>query len=78
MLSWLATLLLLGLGGVRGLASPATRTSAILLLVLLAAQFSLGVLTVMSGFSLWMAIAHSVCASLLLAATVQLLTRPAA
>jgi len=74
----LATLLLLGLGGLRGLASPATRASAVLLLVLLAVQFSLGLLTVMSGFSLWMAIAHSVCASLLLAAAVQLLTRPAA
>lgn len=74
----LATLLLLGLGGVQGLARPATRASAGLLLVLLLVQFSLGVLTVLSGFSLWMAIAHSVCASLLLAATVQLLTRPAA
>lgn len=74
----LATLLLLGLGGLQGLAQPATRPSAILLLVLLLVQFSLGVLTVLSGFSLWIAIAHSVCASLLLAATVQLLTRPAA
>jgi heme a synthase len=74
----LTTLLLLGLGGLQGLARPATRPSAILLLVLLLVQFSLGVLTVLSGFSLWMAVAHSVCASLLLAATVQLLTRPAA
>jgi cytochrome c oxidase assembly protein subunit 15 len=73
----LAALLLLGLGGLRGLARPASRASAGLLLVLLLVQFLLGVLTVLSGFSLWMAIAHSVCASLLLAATVQLLTRPA-
>jgi cytochrome c oxidase assembly protein subunit 15 len=74
----LATLLLLGLGGLQGLARPAARPSAILLLVLLLVQFSLGVLTVLSGFSLWIAIAHSVCASLLLATTVQRLTRPAA
>lgn len=74
----LATVLLLGLGGLRGLARPTTRASAGVLLVLLLIQFSLGVLTVLSGFSLWMAIAHSVCASLLLAATVQLLMRPAA
>lgn len=73
----LTTLLLLGLGGLQGLARPATRASAGLLLVLLVLQFSLGVLTVLSGFSLWMAVAHSVCASLLLAATVQLLTCPA-
>jgi cytochrome c oxidase assembly protein subunit 15 len=74
----LATLLLLGLGALQGLARPATRASAGLLLVLLLVQFSLGVLTVLSGFSLWLAIAHSVTAALLLAATLQLLTRPAA
>ncbi len=74
----LATLLLLGFGALQGLARPATRASAILLLALLLVQFALGVLTVLSGFSLWLAIAHSVCAPLLLAATLQLLTRPAA
>jgi cytochrome c oxidase assembly protein subunit 15 len=74
----LATLLLLGLGGLQALAQPATRPSAVLLLALLLTQFTLGVLTVMSGFSLWMGVAHSVCASLLLAAAVQLLARPAA
>jgi cytochrome c oxidase assembly protein subunit 15 len=74
----LTTLLLLAFGGLRGLGQATTRPSAGLVLVLLLVQFSLGVLTVLSGFSLWMAIAHSVCASLLLAATVQLLTRPAA
>ena len=74
----LATLLLLGIGGLQGLAQPATRASAVLLLALLLVQFALGVLTVLSGFGLWLAVAHSVCASLLLAATLQLLTRPAA
>ena len=74
----LATLLLLGIGGLQGLAQPATRASAVVLLALLLVQFALGVLTVLSGFGLWLAIAHSVCASLLLAATLQLMTRPAA
>ena len=74
----LATLLLLGIGGLQGLAQPATRASAVLLLALLLVQFALGVLTVLSGFGLWLAVAHSVCASLLLAATLQLMTRPAA
>ena len=73
----LATLLLLGIGGLQGLAQPATRASAVLLLALLLVQFALGVLTVLSGFGLWLAVAHSVCASLLLAATLQLMTRPA-
>jgi cytochrome c oxidase assembly protein subunit 15 len=73
----LATLLLLGLGGVQALAQPATRSSAILLLVLLLTQFTLGVLTVLSGFSLWLAIAHGLTAALLLATTLQLLVRPA-
>ena len=74
----LATLLLLGIGGLQGLAQPATRASAVLLLALLLVQFALGVLTVLSGFGLWLAVAHSVCASLLLAATLQLMTRPVA
>lgn len=74
----LATLLLLGLGALQGLARPATRASAGLLLVLLLVQFALGVLTVLSGFSLWLAIAHSVTAALLLATTLQLMARPAA
>lgn len=73
----LATLLLLGLGGVQALAQPATRSSAILLLVLLLTQFTLGVLTVLSGFSLWLAMAHGLTAALLLATTLQLLVRPA-
>ena len=71
----IATLLLLGLGGLRALAQPAARRSAALLLALLLLQFALGVLTVLSGFGLGLAIAHSVCAALLLAAGVQLMVR---
>ena len=70
-----ATLLLLGLGGLRALAQPASRPSAALLLALLLVQFSLGVLTVLSGLSLRLAIAHSVCAAALLAVGMQLLIR---
>lgn len=71
----LATLLLLGVGGLRALAQPASRRSAALLLALLLLQFSLGVLTVLSGFSLRLAIAHSICAAALLATGMQLLIR---
>lgn len=71
----LATLLLLGFGGLRALAQPASRRSAALLLALLLLQFTLGVLTVLSGFSLRLAIAHSVCAAALLAVGMQLLIR---
>jgi cytochrome c oxidase assembly protein subunit 15 len=71
----LGTLLLLGIGGVQALASAAARASAVVLLALLLAQFALGVMTVLSGFSLALAIAHSVCAAALLTAGMQLLLR---
>lgn len=71
----LASLLLLGLGGAQALGQPATRQSAVLLLALLLIQFALGVLTVLSGFSLGLAVAHSVCASALLAVGMQVLVR---
>ena len=74
----LTTLLLLGIGGLQALTHGAARASAGLMLALLLVQFSLGVLTVLSGFSLGIAVAHGVCAAALLAATVQLLARPAA
>jgi cytochrome c oxidase assembly protein subunit 15 len=73
--SAVATLLLLGFGGLRALATPASRLSAAVLLALLLVQFALGVLTVLSGFSLRLGIAHSVCASALLAVAMQLLVR---
>jgi cytochrome c oxidase assembly protein subunit 15 len=69
------TLLLLGVGGLRALAQPASRGSAALLLALLLLQFALGVLTVLSGLSLGLAIAHGVNAAVLLTAGMQLLIR---
>ncbi len=71
----LSTLLLLAIGGLRALAQPASRGSAALLLALLLLQFALGVLTVLSGLSLGLAIAHGVNAAVLLAAGMQLLIR---
>jgi heme a synthase len=71
----LATLLLLGLGGLQALAQPASRASAAVMLVLLLVQVSLGILTVASGFSLGLAMAHGVCASVLLAIGVQVMLR---
>lgn len=71
----LAALLLLGLGGLLALAPAATRKIAALLLVLLGIEFALGSLTVLSGFSLGLAIGHSVGAALLLALGIQLLGR---
>lgn len=70
-----ATLLLLGLGGLRALAQQATRPSAALLLALLLTQFALGVLTILSGLNLPLTIAHSVCAAALLATGMHLLIR---
>lgn len=71
----LATLLLLGIGGLQALAHATARGSAFLMLALLLTQFALGVLTVLYGFSLGLAVAHSVCAAALLAAGMQLLLR---
>ena len=71
----LAALLLLGLGGLRALARAEARRGAVALLVLLLVQFALGVLTVLSGFGLGLAVAHSVCATALLAAGLHLLLK---
>lgn len=71
----LLTLLLLGGAAWHALADVAMRNAAIGLLVLLAAQATLGGLTVISGFSLSLAIAHGVCAAALLATTATLLRR---
>jgi heme A synthase len=71
----LATLLLLGLGGVRALAQPAARTGAAVMLLLLLVQVSLGILTVASGFSLGLAMAHGICASVLMAAGMHVMLR---
>ena len=69
----LASLLLLGMAGLQALLRPATRRAAGALLLLLLIQFALGVLIVLSGFSLWLAVAHSVCAAGLLMVAAQLL-----
>lgn len=71
----LAALLLLGLGGLRALARADARRGAVVLLALLLVQFALGVLTVLSGFGLGLAVAHSVCAAALLAAGLHLLLK---
>lgn len=68
-----AALLLLGLAGLRALAGKTTRSSGVFLLALLLVEFALGSLTVLSGFSLWLAIGHSACAAALLAVGLQLL-----
>lgn len=70
-----AALLLLGLAGLRALARAGTRRSGAMLLALLAVEFALGSLTVTSGFSLRLAIGHSLGAAVLLAVAVQLLLR---
>jgi len=49
------------------------RRAAILVLVLLITEVALGTLTVISGFSLGLAISHGVCAAALLAAVATLL-----
>lgn len=71
----LATLLLLGSAGLQALADETRRPVAITLLVLLASAVALGSLTVISGFSLWLAISHVVCAALLLSTVATLLRR---
>ncbi|MDP2823068.1 MAG: COX15/CtaA family protein [Sulfuritalea sp.] len=70
-----AAMLLLGMAGLQALAAAATRTAGAGLLVLLLIEFALGSLTVVSGFSLWPAIGHSVGAAVLLAAGIQVLIR---
>ena len=70
-----ASLLLLGTAGLRMLANNATRQAAKWLLALLVLEVALGSLTVASGFKLWLAVAHSVCAAAVLAAAIQLRCR---
>lgn len=76
----LTAVLLLAIAALQAQASQATqatRTAGRWLLVLLLAEFALGGLTVVSGFSLWLAIAHGICAAALLAAAIQLRGCPA-
>lgn len=71
----LVTLVLLGIGGLLALGRTAARPGALLMLGLLLIQFALGVLTVLSGFGLGLAVAHSICATALLAAAMHVLLR---
>lgn len=73
--SALLTLCLLGSAAWLALADGAMRKAAIALLLLLSAQVLLGALTVLSGFSLWLAIAHACGAAVLLATLASLLRR---
>lgn len=73
--SALATLLLLGSAGLQALAHDVTRRAAQAVLLLLAAEIVLGVTTVVSGFSLVLAVSHGMCAAGLLVAVVTLLRR---
>lgn len=70
-----AALLLLGVAALRALATQATRQTGKWLLALLLIEFALGSLTVVSGFSLWLAVAHSVGAAVLMALGMQLLVQ---
>lgn len=71
----LAALLLVGFAALRALAKPAARAAALAALALTVVEFALGSLTVASGFSHGLAVAHSVGAALLLVAGVHLAGR---
>jgi cytochrome c oxidase assembly protein subunit 15 len=73
--SALATLLLLGSAGLQALAHDTTRRAARAVLLLLATEIVLGVTTVVSGYSLALAVSHGVCAAGLLVAVVTLLRK---
>lgn len=73
--SALSTLLLLGIAGLQALSLDATRNAGRAVLLLLIVELGLGALTVLSGFSLWLAVSHGVCAACLLAAVVSLLRK---
>ncbi|WP_300451752.1 COX15/CtaA family protein [Accumulibacter sp.] len=71
----LVTLLVLGSAGWQALSDTSRRPAAIVLLLLLVGEVALGSLTVLSGFTLCLAISHGVCAALLLASVATLLRR---
>lgn len=73
--SALGTLLLLGVAGVQALSLDVTRNAGRAVLFLLFVELGLGALTVLSGFGLWLAVSHGVCAACLLAAVVSLLRK---
>lgn len=71
-LSALATLLLLGFSAARRWGHAAARPAVIAVVALLGCELVLGVLTVATGYSLWLAVGHNVCAAALLAAAAQM------
>jgi heme A synthase len=73
--SAMCTLILLGTAAIRARREATRRPAAILVLVLLTTEVALGTLTVISGFSLALAISHGACAAVLLAAVATLLRR---
>ncbi|MBL8396098.1 MAG: COX15/CtaA family protein [Candidatus Accumulibacter sp.] len=69
------TLLVLGAAALQVLGDEQRRKAALLLLLLLTSEITLGAVTVLSGFTLWLAIGHGVCAAALLATLATLLRR---
>lgn len=77
--SWAAAIALLLLA--RTLGRRGARTEAILLILVVAAQMTLGILTVVTGVSMWIAVLHQVTGAILVATTaasLHRLGRPAA
>lgn len=70
-----ASMILLGVGGVRALALPGARAAALILLAVLVAQLGLGLAILMSRFDLSFAVAHNLGAALLVGAGLVLLGR---
>ena len=71
----LATLLLLGTAALQLLRNEAQRKTAAAILALLVLELVLGGLTVLSGLSLWLVLAHGLIAAALLASVATLLRR---
>lgn len=67
-----ATLLLLGAAALRRCRDGGSHSAAMAVLALLGAEVLLGVLTVATGYHLWLAIGHNACAAALLAAAAQM------
>ncbi|MCF8174284.1 MAG: COX15/CtaA family protein [Burkholderiaceae bacterium] len=70
--SAVAAMLLLGIAGLQAALADATRRIAGAMLILLSIEFALGSLTVLSGFSLWLAIGHVAAAAMLVAVAMQM------
>lgn len=71
--AWIAALALLWLA--RAIARRGHRSLAFLLLALVTAQMALGILTVITGVALWIAVAHQACGALLVLASVMAIHR---